>query len=294
LKNSISVVIPAYNEEESIEEVVRQCRATLGEDVELLIIDDGSIDATGQIAEVAGATVIRHPYNKGNGAAAKTGIWKARGEIIILLDGDGQHQPSDIPRLLKSIERFDMVVGARTDDSDIQLHRKWANRIFNALASYIVGRPVKDLTSGFRVIRAPLAKRFAYLLPNGFSYPTTITLALFRAGHSVHYEPIVAPARHGQSKIRLIRDGLGFLLTLTRIGTLFAPMKIFLPIAVTAVVLGVGYGGYLIFFFRRFSNMPVLLILSGIMLFMLGLISEQIALLRMSQAEHFYDPEEPL
>jgi glycosyltransferase involved in cell wall biosynthesis len=285
LKKRISVVIPAYNEEESIDEVVRQCRATLGKDVELLVIDDGSTDATRERAEVAGATVISHPYNKGNGAAVKTGIWRAKGDIIVLLDGDGQHRPSDIPHLIKHLERYEMVVGARTDSSEVQWHRRWANGFYNLLATYIVGQPVKDLTSGFRAIKTPLAKRFAYLLPNGFSYPTTITLALFRAGHSIYYEPIVVSARRGSSKIRLLRDGLGFLLTMARIGTLFAPMKIFLPPALTAVALGIWHGAYMIIVHHHFSNMPVLLILSGVLLFMLGLISEQIALLRMSQAE---------
>lgn len=285
MKQRISVLIPTYNEEAAIGDVVHRCRATLGEGVELLVIDDGSTDATGKRAEAAGATVISHPYNKGNGAAVKTGIWKARGEIIVMMDGDGQHRPEDIPRLAESIGRFDMVVGARTEVSDVKLHRKWANILYNILATYIVSTNVKDLTSGFRAIRAPLAKRFAYLLPNGFSYPTTITLALFRAGHSVHYEPITAPARQGQSKIKLIRDGLGFWLTITRIGTLFAPLKIFMPPAVCAVILGSGYGAYLLIFHQRFSNMAILLILSGILLFMLGLISEQIALLRMSQAD---------
>ena len=287
----ISIVIPAYNEALTLGRVLDGI-AALSLDAETIVVDDGSTDATAAVAqEREEVRVIQHPYNIGNGAAVKSGIWAARGAVIVLMDGDGQHRPVDIPRLVAGVERFDMVVGARTADSDAAVHRTLANSLYNAIASYIVGRPVKDLTSGFRAIRAPIAKRFVHFLPNGFSYPTTLTLALFRAGHSVHYEPIVAPAREGSSKIRLLHDGLGFLLTLLRIGTLFAPLKIFLPVAVALFGLGVGYGAYLLIFVHRFTNMPVLLILIGILMFMLGLISEQIALLRMAQAgPHHHDP----
>lgn len=203
------------------------------------------------------------------------------------MDGDGQHQPADIARLVTGLERYDMVVGARTRDSETAAHRDLANGLYNLIASYLVGRRIPDLTSGFRGIKTSIAKRFVYLLPNGFSYPTTMTLALFRAGYTVLYEPIIAPARRGQSKIRLFRDGFGFLLTLMRIGTLFVPIRIFLPIAFVLFLVGIGYGIFLLIASHRFTNMPPLLMLSGLLLFMLGLISEQIALLRMSQASYF-------
>jgi glycosyltransferase involved in cell wall biosynthesis len=289
----VSIIIPVYNEAASIGEVLDEI-ATLPIDAEVIVVDDGSQDDSAAVAEGRpGVRVLQHPYNIGNGAAIKTGIWAARGRVIMMMDGDGQHQPADIPRLLSYIGRYDMVVGARTPASESEQHRDLANSLYNLIASYLVGRKVEDLTSGFRAIRAPIARRFVYLLPNGFSYPTTLTLSIFRAGHSVRYEPIVALARQGQSKIRLMRDGLGFLLTMARIGTLFAPLKIFLPVAIALFVVGAGYGGFILLSRGRFSQMAGVTVLASIMLFMLGLISEQIALLRMSQIGAFHDDSTP-
>lgn len=292
----LSIIIPAYNEGNIIGPVLDQLAESFP-DAEILVINDGSTDNTTEaVRSHAHVRVIDHPYNLGNGAAIKTGIRAASGDVIIMMDGDGQHKPEDLPRLLEKIRCYDMVVGARTAQSESEIHRDLANRIYNWIASYLVGRPVPDLTSGFRAIRASVAKRFVYLLPNGFSYPTTLTIALFRTGHTVTYIPIVARARQGKtrSKIRLLRDGPGFLLTLARIGTLFVPVRIFMPVAAALFVLGVLYGSWLLIFFSRFSNMAILLILSGIMLFMLGLISEQIALLRLGQAGQYrYDDWPP-
>jgi glycosyltransferase involved in cell wall biosynthesis len=280
----VSIIIPAFNEAPVIARVLDEI-AALQLDAEVIVVNDGSTDNTAEVARSrAGVRVLDHPYNIGNGAAVKTGIRAARGDVIVMMDGDGQHHPADIPRLIAGVGRYDMVVGARTPESDAALHRTLANGLYNLIASYLAGYGVKDLTSGFRAVRASIARRFAYLLPNGFSYPTTITIALFRAGHSVSYEPIVTSAREGRSKVNLLRDGVGFLLILLRIGTLFVPLKVFLPVAIALFGTGVGYGAFLLTFRSRFSNMAVLLILSGIMLFMLGLISEQIALLRMAQA----------
>jgi glycosyltransferase involved in cell wall biosynthesis len=287
----VSIIIPVYNEAASLGGVLDEI-AALPLEAEVIVVDDGSLDDSAAVAEArAGVRVLRQPYNIGNGAAIKAGIWAARGRVIVMMDGDGQHQPADIPRLLSHIERYDMVVGARTPASESDRHRDLANSLYNLIASYLVGRKVEDLTSGFRAIRAPIARRFVYLLPNGFSYPTTLTLSIFRAGHSVRYEPIVALARRSQSKIRLMRDGPGFLLTMARIGTLFAPLKIFLPVAITLFVIGAGYGAFFLLSRGRFSQMAGVTVLAGIMLFMLGLISEQIALLRMLQVSlsHFQD-----
>jgi glycosyltransferase involved in cell wall biosynthesis len=290
----VSIVIPVYNEAASIGEVLDEI-AALHLEAEVIVVDDGSLDDSVAVAKAhAGVRVIQHPYNMGNGAAIKSGIWAARGGVIVMMDGDGQHQPADIPRLLSHAERYDMVVGARTPASESDRHRNLANRLYNLIASYLVGRKVEDLTSGFRAIRAPIARRFVYLLPNGFSYPTTLTLSIFRSGHSVHYEPIVALARQSQSKIRLMRDGPGFLMTMARIGMLFAPLKIFLPVATTLFVIGVGYGAYFLLSRGRFSQMAGVTVLAGIMLFMLGLISEQIALLRMLQVSLPHSQDEPL
>jgi glycosyltransferase involved in cell wall biosynthesis len=275
----ISIVIPAYNEEMNIHRVLDELR--LANYHEVILVDDGSKDKTATIAREHGAIVVRHPYNIGNGAAVKTGIRAATGDIIVLMDSDGQHPPSDIPRLISYIGDYDMVVGARSKESEAQFHRNVANTIFNTYASYVVGYPVPDLTSGFRAVRASLLKKFVYLLPNGFSYPTTITIAMFRSGFRVRYEPIVSPARLGHSKIRPLKDGFRFLMTITRLATLFVPLKIFLPVSLAFFVVGVSYGAYLLIELHRFSNMAALIIMVSIMVFLIGLVAEQIAMLRL-------------
>lgn len=276
----VSIVMPAYNEEAVVGKVLDELRAAGY--YELIVVDDGSKDDTCRVAEAHGAQVVRHPYNIGNGAAVKSGIRAATGDIIVLMDADGQHPPQDIPRLLAHIGDYDMVVGARTGNSQASFQRGLANRVFNAYASYIVGRPIPDLTSGFRVVKAPILKRFVYLLPNGYSYPSTITISMFRSGYRVRYEPIVSPPRVGVSKVRPLRDGLRFLLTITRLGTMFVPLKIFVPVSLAFLAVGIGYAAYLLIFLSRFSNMATLLITVGIVIFLVGLIAEQIALLRMA------------
>ena len=253
---------------------------------EIIVVDDGSTDNTYEQAETNGARVVRHAYNMGNGSAVKTGIRHARGEVVVLMDGDGQHDPNDIPRLLGEIQSHGMVVGARTRDSETKFHRDLANWIYNLLASYICGRPIPDLTSGFRAIRTGLARQFLYLLPNTFSYPTTITLAVLRAGHCVKYIPIKTAKRVGSSKIRLLHDGSRFLVIILKIATLFSPMKIFFPISVG--VAGLGIFWYLYTFFtidHRLPSASVIMILAGILFFLIGLISEQIAQLRYDRSE---------
>jgi glycosyltransferase involved in cell wall biosynthesis len=286
----LSIVIPAYNEGDVIGPVLDEIIA-LKLDAEILVVSDGSTDNTAEVAlSRKGVRVLEHPYNIGNGAAVKSGIRASRGDFILLMDGDGQHPPKDIPRLIAALDRYDMVVGARSSASTAAPHRTLANRLYNWFASYIVDHKVEDLTSGFRAVRASLARGYVYMLPNGFSYPTTLTIAMFRSGHSVKYEPIASPARKGQSsKIRLARDGVGFLLTITRIGTLFAPMKVFLPVTLLLAIPGIAYMTYSLGVLHRFSSFSGLLILAGIFLFMMGLISEQIALVRMSQADHTFD-----
>ena len=281
----ISVVIPAYNEQDVIASVLDELRGMEDLD-EIIVVDDGSRDDTATVVrQYPDVTLVQHPYNLGNGAAVKSGIRAATGDYVLLMDGDGQHPPADVPRLLEYAGPYDMVVGARTGDSDSSRHRNVANRVFNTYASYIVGAHVADLTSGFRLVRTEIARNFLYLLPNKFSYPSTLTIALFRAGYAIKYVPFAAPARKGTSKIKPIRDGLRFLLTVTRMATLFVPLRIFIPVSVLFMLLGGGYLAGTLILDGRFSGMGGLVVMIGIFVFLLGLISEQIALLRYINSE---------
>lgn len=276
----LSVVIPACNEEGALAALLADLRSVLPE-AEAIVIDDGSIDGTAAMARHSGVRVVNHPYRKGNGAAIKTGARHASGDIIVFMDGDGQHRPEDIPRLLAKLdEGFDMVVGARTSRKhQAGIHRAAANGFYNRFASWMTGHDVLDLTSGFRVVKASLFKRFLYLLPNGFSYPTTITMAFFRSGYSVAYQPIEVDKRIGKSHIRLVRDGVRFLLIIFKIGTLFSPLKLFLPISLAFFTTGLGYYAYTFLSTGRFTNMSALMFTTAIVIFLIGLVSEQITAL---------------
>lgn len=284
-----SIIIPAYNEEEIIEDVIRRVHLTmnrLNRSYEILVVDDGSRDGTATRADNAGARVISHPYNIGNGAAVKTGIRNAKGKTLVMMDGDGQHNPEDIPALLDKIGQYDMVVGARTSDSKSYLHRDIANGLYNYLASYICNRKIKDLTSGFRAIKAEIARQFVALLPNTFSYPTTITMAILRSGYSLSSVPIKANRCMGKSKIKLIRDGSRFFLIIVKIATLFSPMRVFLPVSLVVFLIGLVYGLYKIFFLdARYGPTSAMLITMSVLIFMVGLVSEQIAQLHYDRSE---------
>jgi len=284
----ISVIIPAYQEEEIIGQIVRrviQVMDQAGQSYEVIVINDGSTDQTEREARQTGATVISNPYNIGNGAAIKTGIRHSRGRLLVFLDGDGQHQPEDIPKFIKALETYDMVVGARTKDSKATFQRKVANRIYNGIASYVCGREIEDLTSGFRAVRAEIAHDLLPLLPNTFSYPTTITLAVVRSGYSLTYVPINTGWRIGKSKIRPLTDGSRFMLIIFKIATLYSPMKIFLPISLLTLLIGLGYGLYRIFFLdTRYGPTSAMLITVSILMFLIGLVSEQIAQLRFDRS----------
>jgi glycosyltransferase involved in cell wall biosynthesis len=285
----ITVVIPVFNEERvigSVVEGIREVVGRLGTDYEVLVVDDASTDATKAVAARLGVRVVSHAYNMGNGAAVKTGIRNAEGDIIVLMDGDGQHSPADIPRLLEGMGTHAMVVGARDHDSQAGWHRDWANRAYNAFASYICGIPILDLTSGFRAIRTSLARQYVYLLPNTFSYPTTITLALVRAGHCIKYVPIRAARREGTSKIVPLRDGLRFLAIMLKICTLFSPMRIFVPLSIITLALAAGsYLFTLITFGPKMPPSSVILAIASVQFFIMGLISEQITQLRYTSSE---------
>lgn len=275
----LSIVLPAKNEAGAIGQTITAIRA-LYSDAEIIVVNDGSTDNTAEVAEQAGAKVVHHPYSKGNGAAIKTGARSASGEVIVFMDADGQHNPADIPRLLEKLEQgYDMVVGARQKGSQASIGRGLANKLYNGLATYITGHKIEDLTSGFRVVRAEKFREFLYLLPNGFSYPTTSTMAFFRAGYSVAYEPIHAAQRIGQSHIRLLHDGVRFLLIIFKVGTLYSPLKLFAPIAACLFLLATGWYGYTFVNIDRFTNMSALLYTGSVMVFLMGLISEQITAL---------------
>ena len=278
----LSIVLPAKNEAAAIGTTVQGIRQQFPDmqQVEVIVVNDGSTDDTAAVAEAAGAHVVHHPYSKGNGAAIKTGARAARGDVIVFMDADGQHNPADIPRLLEKLAQgHDMVVGARQKGSQASLGRGLANGVYNRLASWMTGHQVEDLTSGFRAVRANKFREFLYLLPNGFSYPTTCTMAFFRAGYSVAYLPIHAAKRIGKSHIQLLRDGMRFLLIIFKIGTLFSPLKIFAPVALVMFLLASGWYGWTFATMHKFTNMSALLYTGSVITFMMGLISEQITAL---------------
>jgi glycosyltransferase involved in cell wall biosynthesis len=274
-----SVIIPAFNEGAAVADVVAALRAAAPWR-EIIVVDDGSTDDTGARAAAAGASVIRHPYNKGNGAAVKTGIRRASGEHVLVIDGDGQHSPEDALRLTAHLGEYDLVVGSRSRDSQAGFTRRTGNDVLNALASYLAERRVPDLTSGFRAARREYLLEFLHLLPNGFSTPTTTTLSFLRAGYNVRFEPVVARRRSGESKIRLSSDGPKFFLILLKVITIFSPLKIFLPISVAALALGLVYGIGNFVLYARIPNGAVILLMFAAMVFLVGLVSEQIATLR--------------
>ena len=279
----ISIIIPVFNEAEKLLELLNSVQGLQLTNSEIIVVDDGSTDGSSDVAMSAGANVIRHPYNIGNGAAIKSGIRAARGRLLVLMDGDGQHKPQDILRLLAEAKNYHMVVGARAKGSKRRFHRYAANVVYNLFASYVTRFNVKDLTSGFRLLSRLDALRFIDLLPNTFSYPTTLTLAFLRSGLTVKYVPIQTLYRSGQSKISLVTDGVRFLLIITKIATLFAPFRVFLPVSGFFFFTGVGYYIYTYVTQGRFTNMAVFLLTTAVIVFMLGLVSEQIALLRMEQ-----------
>jgi glycosyltransferase involved in cell wall biosynthesis len=276
---SVSVVLPCKNEAESLRKLLPAIRESVPE-AEILLVDDGSTDASAEIAKANGARVVSHPTSMGNGAAVKAGARHAKGAVLVFMDADSQHDPADIPRLLDKLdEGYDMVVGARTFGSHASLHRKLANSFYNRLASIMTGFRILDLTSGLRAVRAPHFVRFLYLLPNGFSYPTTITMAFFRSGLPVGYVPIKAAERVGKSHIRLLKDGVRFFVIILKVGALFSPMRLFLPISSVLFLIGLGYYSYTYLTAHRFTNMSALLFLSALLTLLIGLISEQVSAL---------------
>jgi glycosyltransferase involved in cell wall biosynthesis len=275
----VSIVLPALNEAAALATLLPQLRARF-EDAEIIVVDDSSTDATASVCEQFGVRRICHRYRMGNGAAVKTGVRAASGEVILLMDADGQHDVNDIPRLLQKLdEGYDLVVGARGGESQASVGRWAANALYNRFASWMVGQRIDDLTSGFRVARAAKFREFLHLLPNGFSYPTTSTMAFFRSGYPVGYVPIKAHPRIGKSHIRPLHDGIRFLLIMFRVCTLYSPLKLFMPISLSFFLLGAGYYVFTYLSAGRFTNMSALLLSTSLIIFLIGLVSEQITML---------------
>jgi glycosyltransferase involved in cell wall biosynthesis len=284
-KFKISVIIPAYNEATTIGDIVSKIK-TFYPEFEILVVSDGSADDTAALAKRAGATVFSHPYNMGNGAAIKTGIRSASGDILVFMDADLQHNPQDIETLLSYFPDYDMVVGARSSKDQVSLRRSIGNKIYNWLASYVAKFKVQDLTSGFRAIKSEIAQQFLYLLPNSYSYPATLTLAVLRTGRTLKYVPINVKVRKaGKSNISIFKDGVRFFMIIVKICTLFSPFRIFLPVSFSIFCLGLCYYMYTFLVWGRFTNMSALLFTTSIIIFMMGLISEQICQMRFERRE---------
>jgi len=273
----LSVILPCKNEAANLQHLLPKLIAVVP-DAQIIVVNDGSTDDSEAVCRQHGVEVISHPFSMGNGAAIKSGARHAQGSVLVFMDADGQHKPEDIPLLLQKLdEGYDMVVGARHYSSHASLMRRMANGIYNRLSSVMTGYRIEDLTSGFRATRAGHFRKFLYLLPNGFSYPTTSTMAFFRSGFPVGYVPITASSRLGKSHIRIFKDGLRFLVIILKVGALFSPMRIFVPIAFTLFIVGAGYYGYTYINFHRFTNMSALLLLFSGFTLLIGLISEQIS-----------------
>lgn len=279
MTQELSIILPAKNEAESLQKLLPELRQKFP-DAEVVIVNDGSTDNTVEVCEAHGIKLVTHRQSKGNGGAIKAGARAATGRIFIFMDADGQHKPDDIPHLLESLENgHDMAIGARTRGSQASFGRGLANAFYNWFATRMTGQAIPDLTSGFRAVIGSKFREFLYLLPNGFSYPTTITMAFFRAGYSVDYVPIVAEARRGKSHIRLLKDGIRFLVIIFKVATLYSPLKIFVPISGLLFMAGIGYYLHTYITEGRFTNMGALLLISSILVFLIGLVSEQITTL---------------
>ncbi|MBN2788758.1 MAG: glycosyltransferase family 2 protein [Candidatus Delongbacteria bacterium] len=290
INRSVSLILPCYNEEESIKEtldrVIEFMRSNFS-DYEIIVVNDASKDKTRSILdEYSGITVIDHPYNKGNGSAVKTGIRNSKKDHVLMMDSDGQHDINDIIPMMELLDVYDCVVGSRTKSSEGSVHRNLANIFYNWLASYVTSVKIHDLTSGYRGFRTNVIKKFLYLFPNGFSYPTTSTLAIIKAGYNLKYHPIVVSKRKGKSKIKLFRDGFRFLLIIVKITILFSPLKVFLPISLVFVFSGLFHMLYKIFVLNlRYTQFTTFMISVGVIIFLIGLLSEQISTLRYDKLE---------
>ena len=278
----VSIVIPAKDEEVGLGALLPKLVEQYPE-AEIIVVNDGSTDNTLEVCNKYDIDVITHPYSKGNGASIKSGARKASGDILVFMDADGQHLPTEVGYLIETLEEgYDMVVGARERATHASTLRYIANSLYNKLATYMSGHKIMDLTSGFRAVRADIFRKYLYLLPNGFSYPTSITMALFRSGYSIKYAPITCKKRIGKSHIKLLKDGFRFLLIIFRITSLYSPLKIFTPLSLLFFFTGTFYYFYTYLLQGRFTNMSTLLLIISVLIFLFGLLSEQLTVLMYS------------
>lgn len=285
MSTEFSIVIPAKNESENLETLLPKIRSTFPT-TPIIVVNDGSTDNTETIAKQYASQVITHPYSMGNGAAIKSGARACETKFIVFMDADGQHDPVYVQKLIDRVQNgYDMVVGSRTHESQANLLRGLGNKAYNYIASKVTGHEIKDLTSGFRAVKRSLFVRFLYLLPNGFSYPTTITMAFFRSGFSVAYEPIIAKKRLGKSHINVSKDGIRFLIIIIKIASLYSPLKVFTPVSIITALMGLTNYAYTYLTAERFTNMSALLLIISIIIFMLGLLAEQITVLTYAASE---------
>ena len=279
MTRELSIILPAKNEATGLQKLLPELQEKFPE-AEILVVNDASTDNTEEVCLASGVNIVSHRQSKGNGGAVKAGARAATGRVLIFMDADGQHKPDDIPRLLEELGNgHDMVVGARTRGSQASVGRGVANAFYNWFATRMTGQAIPDLTSGFRAVIASKFREFIYLLPNGFSYPTTITMAFFRAGYSVAYLPIVAETRKGKSHIRPVKDGIRFLIIILKVATLYSPLKVFVPVSGVMFLSGISYYLYTYMTAGRFTNMGALLLITSVLIFLIGLVSEQITTL---------------
>lgn len=277
--SSVTVILPAFNEQTCIAQTVSKLKETYPE-YEILVIDDGSDDDTAKIAETEGARVIRHHVNKGYGASLKQGMRKARGDIVVFMDADGQHDCKDIARLVEGLEDSDMVVGERSKE-DMVTVRKPGKWVLSFVANYLVGRHIPDINSGFRALYREDGLRYLPILPNGFSLTTTITLAMIKEGRDVTYIPIrISPRAGGKSSVRYFRDGAKTLLLISRVIMLFNPLKIFAPLSLMFFLVGGLYTLWTLISMTNITDTSILLLLSGFGFLFFGLLADQISNIR--------------
>lgn len=290
ISKPVSLVLPAFNEEkaiaDSLDRIISFMRDNF-EDYEIIVVNDASTDNTaGEVSKFSEVKLVSHPYNKGNGSAVRTGIRNAQKEFVVMMDADGQHDIADIEKIAELLGMYDCVVGARTESSEGSFHRNIANIFYNKLASYVTNIRIEDLTSGYRGFKTSVIKKFLYMFPNGFSYPTTSTLAIIKAGYNLKYCPIHTKKRIGKSKIRIFRDGFRFLLIIIKIAMLFSPLKVFLPVSLIFVLGGLAHMFYkIILLGARYTQFSIFLISVGVIIFLIGLLSEQISTLRYDKVE---------